>query len=159
MRLWRIYDPNAPWSREPAFDPLDGSGGLYVASRWNQKGIPMVYLAGTSSLAMLETAVHIGIEDFGEQRLIEVELAAPTLETLGLPSFLQFLRDATDPEQQSLTRAFGSRWAKEQRSVLLQVPSIVNPFESNYLYNPKHPKARATVVQQELVRLDSRLYL
>ena len=39
----------------------------------------------------------------------------------------------------SETQAFGSEWAKAERSVALQVPSSVVLGEFNYLLNPDHP--------------------
>jgi RES domain-containing protein len=42
---------------------------------------------------------------------------------------------------------FGTRWTREKRSVVLQVPSVMIPSESNFILNPEHPDfARAVHV-------------
>jgi hypothetical protein len=37
------------------------------------------------------------------------------------------------------TRELGKLWLESGESLILKVPSIVNPVDSNYLINPKHP--------------------
>jgi RES domain-containing protein len=39
---------------------LSGDGGLHADGRWHSQGQPIVYCAGTESLAVLELRVHIG---------------------------------------------------------------------------------------------------
>jgi RES domain-containing protein len=34
---------------------------------------------------------------------------------------------------------FGTKWIREQRSLVLRVPSVVVPYEFNLLLNPLHP--------------------
>jgi RES domain-containing protein len=36
----------------------------------------------------------------------------------------------------------GDAWVREERSLVLKVPSAVVPSEYNYLINPNHPDAR-----------------
>jgi RES domain-containing protein len=40
------------------------------------------------------------------------------------------------------TREFGTQWAKQARSPVLQVPSIVVDGEFNYVLNPRHAHFR-----------------
>lgn len=44
--------------------------------------------------------------------------------------------DATPP---SASVRFGTQWARERRTVALRVPSVMIPFESNFVLNPEHP--------------------
>jgi len=158
VRLWRLFDHTAPWARAANYDPLDGSGGLYAASRWNQVGTRMVYLAGSPSLAVLETLAHVSPTEFGERKLLELEVPADSLETVSEALFLQLLRDAPKGNLEALTQEYGSRWAKGGTSLLLEVPSIVVPVEKNYLFNPQHPEAiRIKIVREEIIRLDRRI--
>lgn len=56
------------------------------------------------------------------------------------------------------TRDFGTRWAEEQRSVILKVPSAVIPMEFNYLLNPRHPDfAQVDLGQSRVYPTDMRL--
>src|ERR1700690_4634731 len=43
---------------------LDGEGAKQVGGRWNSPGHPMVYMAESISLAVLENLVHMSQEDF-----------------------------------------------------------------------------------------------
>lgn len=158
MRLWRLFDHHTPWAKAPGFDPLDGSGGLFAASRWNQQGTRMVYLASSASLCVLETLAHVNPTEFGERKLLELDVSESSIETVSEALFIQLLRDAPKHEREQLTREYGSRWAKERRSLLLQVPSIVVPVEKNYLLNPLHSLASSIkIVKEDIIRLDRRI--
>lgn len=64
-------------------------------------------------------------------------------------------RDLPAPES---TRALGSRWMAESRSVVLRVPSIVVDGECNYLLNPRHPDfARLKIGEARPFSFDPRL--
>jgi hypothetical protein len=43
-----------------------------------------------------------------------------------------------DPAPVAL-QAIGDNWVLSQRSLVLQVPSVIVPNESNFLLNPRHP--------------------
>jgi RES domain-containing protein len=158
MHLWRLFDHQTPWAKAPDFDPLDGSGGLFAASRWNQQGTRMVYLASSPSLCVLETLAHVSPTEFGQRKILELDLPETSLEDVSEALFIQLLRDAPKHDPEGATRDYGTKWAKESRSLLLRVPSIVVPVEKNYLLNPLHPLSKSiTVLRQEIIRLDQRL--
>jgi RES domain-containing protein len=160
MRLWRLYDHQTPWAKAPDFDPLDGSGGLFAASRWNQQGTRMVYLASSASLCVLETLAHVSPTEFGERKLLELDVPEIDIEDVSEALFIQLLRDAPKGEPEQTTREYGSRWAKEGRSLLLRVPSIVVPVEKNYLLNPSQPASKdIKTLREEIIRLDRRIGL
>jgi RES domain-containing protein len=50
--------------------------------------------------------------------------------------------DATPPDA---SIRFGTDWARERRSVVLRVPSVVVRSESNFVLNPEHPDFARTV--------------
>jgi RES domain-containing protein len=160
MRLWRLFDHQTPWAKMSNFDPLDGSGGLFAASRWNQQGTRIVYLASSPSLCVLETLAHVSPTEFGERKLLELEVPETSIEDVSEALFIQLLRDAPKGDLEQITREYGSRWTKEGRSLLLCVPSIVVPVEKNYLLNPLHPESKhVNIVSEEIIRLDNRIGL
>lgn len=44
-------------------------------------------------------------------------------------------------DNQVLTRDWGDRWLRENRTALLRVPSAIVPFAVNWLLNPAHADA------------------
>jgi RES domain-containing protein len=158
MKLWRIYDHNAPYAKRPGWNPLDGQGGVFASARWHHAGTPVLYAAPNPSLAMLEVLVHIDSTQFGERSAIELDAPRKSIEVLTLEHFFQLVRDAPSTDTQRLTRDYGTQWLHENRSLLLSVPSLIMPFERNCLINPNHPEVkRIRVLRTERVRLDARL--
>lgn len=151
MRVYRLI--RAPWVSQA----LTGEGARRYGSRWNPKGVPMVYTASTLSLAALETLVHfaietspldyvaltIGVPDDAVERVVDKQLP-PDWHTTPAPAACQEL---------------GARWAARAQSLGLAVPSAVVSSESNILLNPLHPDfPKVTLEKQEPFLFDSRLF-
>ncbi|MFK7602403.1 RES family NAD+ phosphorylase [Deinococcus sp. SM5_A1] len=156
--MWRIYDHTQPWAQAPGFTPLDGNGGLFATGRWNKRGTRMVYAAQSAALVTLEVLAHVPPPLFGERTLVKIQATDPSMEHISTQSFLALIRDARDPDREELTQDYGSQWAREERSLLLKVPSVIIPHDHNYLINPAHPEASALRLElSERIRLDRRL--
>jgi RES domain-containing protein len=55
--------------------------------------------------------------------------------------------------------SFGDDWLTEQRSPVLQVPSVIVPESPNLLLNPGHPAlAQARIIRQRRFAFDRRLW-
>jgi RES domain-containing protein len=159
VRVWRIYDHRAQWAQQVDADPLDGRGGLFAEGRWHTLGTRVIYTAASPSLAVLETLVRVDPTLFGERSLLELEVPETSVERVSEQALLQLLRNAPEDELERETQRFGTRWVKDMRSLVLEVPSMVMPLERNYLLNPLHPEMKAVkVMRRELVTLDPRLY-
>lgn len=158
MRAWRIYPHTAAYAQAPGFNPLDGAGGRVVANRWNEAGHPVIYASATASLAALETLAQLSHSArFGERTILEIELP-DDVEEVSLEMTLRLREDAHADDPERLTRAYGTTWLKEKRSLALAVPSFVLPYERNILINPLHPAAGSLkILRQERMRLDQRL--
>ncbi|GHA88350.1 RES family NAD+ phosphorylase [Modicisalibacter luteus] len=116
---------------------FDGEGARLYGGRWNSKGKVCVYLASTESLAMLELMVHL--EDnrlLKEYALLEVTF--PEAGLMRLPDDLLPDDWKAEPAPAS-TAEVGDDWLEDQSSLVLAVPSVVVPRETNYLANPNHP--------------------
>jgi RES domain-containing protein len=144
--LWRISN----------FANLEGLGGYRLAGRWHNPGAPIVYLAEHPALALIEVLVHFDISTMDDLpdlfQLIEVEVDDPvTIESAAPPADWR--------ENVRSTRKLGDVWLREQRSVLLSVPSAVIPVCRNYLLNPLHTDT-AKVRIKSLLKLpfDPRLF-
>jgi RES domain-containing protein len=129
-KSWRIVKTRfAPSS-------FDGEGARKFGGRFNSVGVPVIYTAATRSLAILEMMVHIGDEKIlPSYSLCSIEFDAALVEKLELSDLPANWQD--DPPPPELL-ALGDVWIASNRSVVLQVPSVIVPDESNYLINPMH---------------------
>lgn len=132
MIVWRIIDSRHV---DSAFS---GIGTEKYGGRFNSKGRKVAYAAGSISLAMLEMLVqankrnrltnHVCISATFDDSMVEA------VEAKELPAEWA-ARPYTHASQN-----FGDQWLDEERSLVLRVPSIVNPYERNLLINPLHPR-------------------
>lgn len=136
-----------------AFPVWDGAGAGAHGGRWNPAGIPIIYAAGSLSLAMLERLVQR--RNLGRTVLVEAEVPADLA--------IEDLLDRPPPNWRALgspeAAAAGGEWAASRRTPLLRVPSALVPQEANYLVNPAHPDAtRIRVSSPEPLEWDARLF-
>jgi RES domain-containing protein len=55
--------------------------------------------------------------------------------------------------------AIGERWARERRTAILSVPSVVIPHERNFILNPAHPQfARIAIDPPQPFTFDPRMW-
>ena len=115
---------------------LSGRGAFLNGGRWNSPGVAMVYLAGSRSLAALELLVHLNRTDilktYKEQSVSFSESLVTHIAVDDLPS--NWSKASMAPVVQQI----GDAWARENVSLVLQVPSVVVSGEYNYLINPEH---------------------
>lgn len=134
MKLFRI-------AKSEHIDDLSGEGARIYGGRWYEKGIPVIYVSESLSLAALEYLIHIPLV-----------LAPPDLQyrTFSIPKNVKstVVKTAVLPEDwdglpfSDETVQIGSRWARSAKTLLLRVPSVIVPGECNFLINPKHPDIR-----------------
>lgn len=141
MLAWRL-------SRAP-FADLSGEGARQYGGRWNRPGRPIVYAASSAALAVLEVRVHLDLPPDllpDDYLLLTIDLGdLATEEAVDVPD---------DPV------VFGDAWLRDQRSPVLQVPSLIVPESSNFLFNPAHPDAgRARIIARRRFIFDRRLWL
>ena len=134
---------------------FSGEGARLYGGRWNRKGIPMVYTAGSQSLAMLELLVQ---DEPLRARYVMVPATLPknlTIERIAPNQLAANWRDSAAREQLQI---IGADWVRRGSSPVLAVPSVVIPTETNYLLNPLHPEfARIAVGKPEAFVTDLRL--
>lgn len=152
MQVWRIC------RERHVASAFSGIGAEKVGGRWNHKGSRVVYASTTLSLAALELFVHL------EPNLIPTDLCAVSAvvpeglstERLAAEDLPANWRDYPAPAK---LQDLGSEWLREQRSLVLFVPSAVNPEEFNVLLNPLHPEmANVSEVKSKPFRFDPRMW-
>ena len=150
IKAWRIV--KAAYKNKA----FTGDGARMYGGRWNSKGVPVIYTAGSLALASIEMVVNLPspklLESFVRipvrfnSKLVEEHLSA------------DFPANWNSRPISPYTRSIGDKWIKEQRSVVLKVPSVVVPEEFNYLLNPMHPDFKKLEVGKPVVyHFDPRL--
>ncbi len=149
LTFWCIGDPEGG---HPVFD-----AGSSVASpgRWNEAETPVIYASEHFAAAMLEKLAHCGREAAPpSQHAVRAVAPAGCSFEMVTPDSLPGWADG-----EHVSRAFGAAWAREGRSLLLIVPSVVARRERNVIVNPEHPEfARIEAGPEEKVEWDERLF-
>lgn len=115
----------------------------------------MAYTSGTRALAALETLVHLVPPVTFRFFLIRLEFEEDFIETW---SSADLPEDWADHPPSTSTQAVGDAWARQARSTVLEVPSVIVRSEMNYLINPEHPDfKRITIGRPEPFAFDPRL--
>jgi RES domain-containing protein len=115
---------------------FSGEGARLYGGRWNRKGVPVVYTAGSQSLAMLELLVQ---DQPLRARYVMIPASLPRNLKIERITPDQLPADWRDLAARAQLQAIGTDWAKRRSSAVLAVPSAVIPAETNYLLNPLHP--------------------
>ena len=129
MTVYRISNPL--YSND-----ISGIGAKLNGSRWNSKGLPMLYTSAYISLAMLEMLVHTNFKEYA----IELHLMY-----IDVPDSLEYKEIKTDKlkinweADVSYTKFIGDEFIKSIQIPLLKTPSAIIEEEYNYLANPLHP--------------------
>lgn len=138
MLVWRIATEN----RSYLATDLSGNSAANSPGRWNDEGLPVVYAASTSSLAMLETTAHVAHYNLPQLKFL-INILIPELDWKK-----REILTASDlpigwnsiPHNDS-TVNMGSIWLLGQSSLILCIPSAIAPEETVVLINPMHPRA------------------
>ena len=154
--LWRI----APDTPDYVAHDLSGKGAEITGGRWNRKGLPVVYAASTASLAALETIVHFAAAGLPLNRfLVRIDVPDDLWDARrsATPASLEVGWNAVPAGKVSLD--FGDAWLKDAAAPLvLEVPSVIVPEESNLLLNARHPQmSRVKASKLRLWQYDGRL--
>ncbi|MFH0759938.1 MAG: RES family NAD+ phosphorylase [Bacteroidota bacterium] len=145
-------------SKQHYAQDLSGLGARLSGGRWNSSGVALVYTSESRALCTAEIAVHTGLG------LLPTDYR---LVTIFLPD--QAILSEIDPEKlppdwrsfpyPHFTRIIGDHFVKENRYLVLKVPSAVVPGDFNYLINPAHPEiSQVRIVKTEPFGFDRRLF-
>jgi len=128
LTAWRIC------KRKHCKHGFTGEGARRFGGRWNSPGTPIVYVAGSQSLAALEMLVHLNAADLlAKYVLIPVEIDEGLIT--GVSALPKNWRVYPAPAE---ARVVGDDWIVSGSSVVLRVPSTLVPSENNFLLNPRH---------------------
>ncbi len=132
MYLWRISK----------FADISGQGGMLVAGRWHEKGVPVVYCADHPSTTLLEILVHLDRRDVAPSFQLLKIFCPDDVPIAVLPADWPHLNDV------DRTQAYGGELLKLAAHCLISVPSAVLPIARNLLLNPLHPQAEQIFIER-----------
>lgn len=152
MKVWRIA------SRKYATTAFTGEGAARYPGRWNSTGVPVVYLATSMAVGILEILVHVTDRSYLNAYIaIPVDIPDTLIEKLD--ALLEDWQQLPEPYPES-TQMLGTSWVQSLRSLALQVPSAIVPSEYNLVLNPKHPAMTQVLMgEAEPLVIDPRLLL
>lgn len=150
LSAWRIV------KARHAARAFDGEGARLYGGRWNSAGVPVVYLAQSRSLALLEILVHLQDSAvLASYVQIEAELDSDDLRVLDASRLPAGWRASPPP---AVLQQIGDAWVASRASLGLSVPSAIVPDERLYVLDPRHPRAASlTVGEPQPVQIDPRL--
>lgn len=131
VTVWKLCQ------KRHAADAFSGKGSRLFGGRWSPAGLRIAYSSESRSLAALEVLVNV--RDPGLLFAQPWAILPATIPTDLIEHPRRVSENWRATPYGSETQAFGSEWAKAERSVALQVPSSVVLGEFNYLLNPDHP--------------------
>jgi len=115
LKSYRIGDPDGA---HPIFDE---TGSKLYPGRWNTRASPMIYTSEHYSTAMLEKLVRGNGRLPPNQLFIEILIPNGISYDVLTPAHLPGWDEVTP----SVSRQYGESWQRQQRSLILLVPSIV----------------------------------
>ena len=139
-------------------DDLSGHGAEISGGRWNSKGIAIFYTSSSRALCVAEIAVHTPIgclpSDF---YMVEIGIPPSSKITEVLEDELPLNWQSFDFRH--LTQNIGDNFIKENKTLVLKVPSAVVQGDYNYLINPiNEAKNTISIIKFEAFRFDKRLF-
>ena len=150
--VWRL-------ARAEFAEQLDGEGASLFGGRWNSRGRRALYTASHLSLSVLDTYVHIPPElrdDLPVLRAVQISVPDRSGIARVLPHDLITLLANADPL--AACRRLGDAWLDRNDQLVLEVPSVLVPEETNLVVNPAHPQMRnVRIISSCTFRFDPRL--
>jgi len=137
LQAWRIV------KQKHAATAFSGEGAARTGGRWNSRGGRVVYASGSQALAALESLVHLNPPALFAYVTFGASFNRAFCETLPQRALPPNWRLAPAPPS---CQALGDAWLHEERSAVLEVPSVIVEGESNYLLNPAHPDFKNIVI-------------
>ena len=141
-----------------ASEAFSGEGSRRFGGRWNHKGVAVVYISDTLSLAALEQFIHLGREGLHIPFVyfsIEIPVHV-SIYNIEIDSLSKDWRREPPPKS---TKDLGTQWAKSEKSALLRVPTVILPIGFNYVANIAHPEfSDIKIKEPEPFTFESRMW-
>ena len=116
---------------------LSGKGAEMAGGRWNSKGTPVIYAAESRALCIAELAMHLPL-GLVPQNYAFVSFKIPDNIPVFELSQKKLPSNWNEYPHPNETQEIGDQFIKENKYLVMKVPSVVVHEEYNYLINPRH---------------------
>jgi len=148
MLVYRIASPKY-------IEDLSGSGSKQYGGRWNDIGIAMVYFAQSRAMAVMEVLVHLRPEDIDKDFILaEFEVSDESILTINISDLPENWKEESEIE---VLKEIGNKFIKDNKFLLMKVPSVIIEEDYNLIFNPNHPQAhKIRLVEKRVFKFDIR---
>lgn len=140
MKVYRI-------SKCKFINDLSGTAAATYGSRWNSKGIHILYTAASASLALLESVVHISNIPVDEHCMATIDIPENNIKEF---TFSQLPGNWFAYPPADHLKKIGDQFIRDGIFLALKLPSAIMMEDFNYLLNPNHADFR------KIKRIDTR---
>jgi RES domain-containing protein len=130
ITVWRIA------KLKYADSAYSGEGARLMAGRWHEAGQRVVYTSSSAALAALEVLVHTDTDLLPRTPFAPIPATLPTRLKLSRLKVEDLPADWSALPSPPQLRRLGAEWRRAGRTAVLAVPSVIVPFEWNYLLYP-----------------------
>jgi len=143
-------------STKKRIENITGVGAKLAGGRWNPKGLPVLYTASNSSLAILETLVHVDF-DLLPLDLFIAEIKIPDTNSIQVIKKEDLPKNWSTYPSPDILNQIGKNWIVKNEFLILKVPSSVNQNEFNFIINPNHELfSSIKIIQTYSYKIDDR---
>ena len=136
---------------------LSGKGAEIYGGRWNSKGISIIYTSESRALCTTEIAVHVPLGIIPKNYFLQtIKIPKDKILTIELNKLKSNWNN--NPPTPS-TKDVGDLFIKNNKFLILKVPSAVVQDEFNYLINPVHKEfKKIDIIKIEEFKFYKRLF-
>lgn len=148
MLVYRIASPKY-------IEDLSGTGSKQYGGRWNDKGIAMVYFAQSRAMAVMEVLVHLRPEEIDRDFVLAVfEILDDSVLTIDINDLPKNWKEESEVEA---LKEIGNKFIKDNKFLLMKVPSVIIEEDYNLVFNPNHHQAdKIRLVEKRFFKFDVR---
>ncbi len=135
-------------------DDLSGEGASIYGGRWNPAGIKAVYTSQSISLSILEILAKTRAKTTPvDYQLIILEFPENLMTAIRISQLKEGWKSHVE-----YTQWIGEEFLKDNKSLVMQVPSAIVERENNFILNPLHKDfSKVKIKETEALNLDKRL--
>jgi RES domain-containing protein len=148
MLVYRISSPKY-------IEDLSGAGSKQYGARWNDKGVAMVYFAESRAMAVMEVLVHLRPEDIDKDFILaEFEISDDSILTINISDLPENWKEESEVET---LKEIGNKFIKENKFLIMKVPSVIIEEDYNLVFNPNHPHSnKIKLIEKRIFKFDVR---